>query len=174
MDRTTKERMVEELHEKLAKTGLAVLADYSGINVAQMNELRGVLRERDSELKVVKNNLLKIACEDTEYASLREYLVGPVALIMSYGDSADATKALVDYAKKNDKLDVRVGILNGQILDKDRLKVLAELPSRDVLLARLLSVFVGVHTQFVNVLAGVPREFVQVLEAYRAKKEQDN
>lgn len=174
MDRATKERIVAELHEKLQKTKLVVLADYQGMNVAQMTELRSALRKSRCEVKVIKNNLMKIAIRETDFVLLDEHIKEPRALIMNFGDAVESTKAMVDYARKNDKLKIVTGVLDGKLLSKDQLKTLSELPGREVLLSKLLSVMVGVQTQFVTVLSAVPRSFVQVLESYRLKKENAN
>lgn len=170
MDRNTKEQVVAELSLKLKETKLAVLAKYSGLNVSQITELRNGLREAGSELRVVKNNLLRLAAKDTDFHLLDDHLKGPLALIMNYGDVIEPTKVLIAFAKKNANLEIRAGVLSGKLLDKEQISVLAELPSREILLSKLLSVMVGVQTQFVNVLSAVPRGFVQVLEAYRLEK----
>ena len=174
MDRSTKKEVVKELHEKLKSVKLAVLADYSSMDVAQMTDLRNRLRDFNSEMKVVKNNLLKIALKDTDFELLDDHIKDPRALIMNFGDVVEPTKALVEFAKKNDNLEIISGVLDGKVLTGEELKVLAELPSREVLLAKLLSVMVGAQTQFVTVLSGVQRSFVQVLESYRVQKEKEN
>jgi len=171
LDRSTKERVVSELHDKLKDTKLAILADYSGMNVVQITELRNELRGRDSEMKVVKNNLLRIASKDTDFSSLDDYLAGPLAIIMNFGDVIEPTKVLVGFAKKNAALEVKVGILDGRLLTREEINTLAELPSREILLGKLLSTMVGVQAQFVNVLAEVPGKFVRTLDVYRAQKE---
>jgi large subunit ribosomal protein L10 len=84
------------------------------------------------------------------------------------------TKVLVEFAKKNAELEIRVGMLNGKVLSRDQLSALSELPSREVLLGKLLSMMVGVQTSLVNVLSGVPRSFICALDAYRAKKQSGN
>lgn len=174
MDRSAKERVVAELHEKLKNTKLAILADYKGMKVKQMTELRNELRKADSEMTVVKNNLLNIALQDTDFTSLGDDLNNPRAIIMNYGDVVEPTKALVEFAKKNAELEIISGVLDGKLLTKDQIKVLAELPSKEVLIAKFLSLLVAVQTQLVTVLSGVPRSFVQVLESYRLKKEEEN
>ncbi len=171
LDRSTKERVVSELHDKLKDTKLAILADYSGMSVLQITELRNQLRGSDSEVKVVKNNLLKIASKETDYSVLDDHLTGPLAIIMNFGDVVEPTKALVGFAKKNEVLEIKVGVLDGKLLTRQEIGILAELPSREVLLAKLLSTMVGVQAQFVNVLAEVPAKFVRTLDAYRAQKE---
>jgi len=174
LDRSTKKQVIDELHEKLKSVKLAVLADYSSMDVAQMTDLRNQLRNFNSEMRVVKNNLLKIAWKDTDFELLDDYIKDPRALIMNLGDVVEPTKALVEFAKKNENLEIITGALDGKVLTREDIKVLAELPSREVLLAKLLSVMVGAQTQFVTVLSGVQRSFVQVLEAYRVQKEKEN
>lgn len=173
MNRSAKERVVAELHEKLKDVKLAVLADYSGIKVKEITGLRNELRKVDSEFKVVKNNLLSIALKDTDFLPLDDHLKGPRALMMNFGDVVGPTKILVEFAKKNAKLEIEAGILDGNLLSKDQIKALAELPTREVLLGKLLSLLVGVQTQLVTVLNAVPRGLVQVLEAHRQNKEKN-
>lgn len=174
MERKVKERFVAELQKKLEATKFAVLADYSGMNVQQITALRNELRKADGEMKVVKNNLLSIAIRNTVFSSLDDYLEYPRALILNHGDVVETAKALVEFAKKNAKLDIKVGIMDGKLLTKEQISELSKLPSREVLLAKLLSVMVGAQTNLVGVLSAVPRSFVQVLEAYRVKKENEN
>lgn len=171
MNKSAKERVVAELHKKLKDVKLAVLADYSGIKVKDITDLRNQLRKAESELKVVKNNLLSIALKDTDFLPLDDHLKGPRALMMNFGDVVEPTKILVEFAKKNAKLEIEAGVLDGRILSREQIKALAELPSREVLLGKLLSVLVGAQTQFVTVLSAVPRGLVQVLEAHRLKQE---
>lgn len=173
MNKSAKEQIVAELHEKLKDVKLAVLADYSGIKVKDITDLRNNLRKAESEFKVVKNNLLSIALKDTEFLPLDDHLKGPKALMMNFGDVVEPTKILVEFAKKNDKLEIEAGVLDGRILSRDQIKALAELPSREVLLGELLSVLVGAQTQLVTVLSAVPRGLVQVLEAHRLNKEEN-
>ncbi len=171
MKRSVKEHIVAELHEKLKDVKLAVLTDYSGIKVKDITNLRNDLRKAESEFRVVKNNLLSIALKDTEFLPLDDHLKGPRALMMNFGDVVEPTKILVEFAKKNVKLEIEAGVLNGKLLTREQISALAELPSREVLLGKLLSLLVGVQTQLVTVLSAVPRGFVQVLEAHRQNKE---
>ncbi|MBW2630224.1 MAG: 50S ribosomal protein L10 [Deltaproteobacteria bacterium] len=173
MNRSAKEQVVTELHKKLKDVKLAILADYSGITVKDITDLRNELRKADSEFKVVKNNLLSIALKDTEFSLLDDHLKGPRALMMNFGDVVEPTRILVEFAKKNDRLDIKAGVLDGRLLSREQISTLAELPSRDILLGKFLSVLVGVQTQFVTVLDGVPRGLVHVLEAHRMKKEEN-
>ncbi|MCX7634162.1 MAG: 50S ribosomal protein L10 [Syntrophales bacterium] len=171
MDRETKKKVVAELHEKLKDFNLAVLVKYSGLNVERMTELRNALRKSHAELKVVKNTLLRIASEGTALGVLKDEFKGPLALILTGREVVDATKVLVEFAKKNAQMEFRAGILDGKVLTKEQITALATLPSREILLGKLLSVLVGAQTGLVSVLSAVPRSLVQVLEAYRQKKE---
>lgn len=174
MDRSTKKRVIAELHEKIKDFKLAILANYSGLSVEKMTALRNALRKANTALRVVKNTLLRIASKDTNFHELEEYFKGQLTIALSYGDVVEPTKVLVDFAKKNAELEIKVGMLEGKILSKEQITMLAELPRREVLLGKLLSVLVGVHRALVSVLSGVPRSLVCVLDAYRAKKESGN
>ncbi|MEA1936163.1 MAG: 50S ribosomal protein L10 [Thermodesulfobacteriota bacterium] len=170
MDRKTKERVVADLHDKLKDVRLAVLVDYSGMNVEKITSLRNELRKSATEFRVTKNTLLGIASKGTDFDVLEEYFEGPLAIAISYEDEVEPTKALVNFAKLNEKMEIKAGILDGKFLSKEEISVLAQLPGRDVLIGKILSVLVATQASLVNVLNGVPRSFVQVLDAYRAKK----
>lgn len=174
MDRKTKEQVVSDLHERLKDFKLAVLASYSGLDVERLTTLRSNLRKSEAEVTVVKNTLLRRASEGTDFSIAQGHLKGPLALVLTNKDVVEPAKILVEFAKKNAELEVKAGVLDGKPLTKEQLNALATLPSREVLLGKLLSVMVGVQGSLVNVLSAVPRGFVQVLEAYRQKKESEN
>ena len=166
MDRRTKEQIVSELQEKLKQANLGVLTSFNAMNVLKMEALRSTLRKNDAELKVVKNTLLGIASRETGFSVLADHFKWPVAVVLSYKDPVAPAKALIEFAKKNPELEIKVGVLDGKLLTKSDITALAELPSREVLLGKLVSVMAAVPTSFVTVLSAVPRSFVQVLNAY--------
>ena len=170
MNRTTKEQIVSGLQEKLKQANLGVLTSFNAMKVGKMEALRNALRKNDAELKVVKNTLLNIAAKETDFQILAEHFKWPVAVVLSYKDPVAPTKALVEFAKKNPELEIKVGIIDGKMLSKADIEALAELPGREVLLGKLVSVMAAVPTSFVSVLGGVHRSFVQVLNAYCDKK----
>ena len=174
MDRKTKEQVVEDLHERLREFKLAVLATYSGMDVERLTSLRNSLRKSDTEKKVIKNSLLRLASQGTDLQVIQGHLKGPLALILADKDVVEPAKILVEFAKKNAEIEIKAGVLDGKILSATQLSALALLPSREILLGKLLSVMIGVQGGLVNVLAAVPRGFVQVLDQYRQKKESDN
>jgi large subunit ribosomal protein L10 len=170
LNRTTKEQIVSGLQEKLKQANLGVLTSFNAMKVGKMEALRNALRKNDAELKVVKNTLLNIAAKETDFQILAEHFKWPVAVVLSYKDPVAPTKALVEFAKKNPELEIKVGIIDGKMLSKADIEALAELPGREVLLGKLVSVMAAVPTSFVSVLSGVHRNFVQVLNAYCDQK----
>lgn len=130
--------MVAEVVERLERTQTVVAADFRGLSVAQVAELRGKLREANAEMTVVKNTLSRRAADQTGHSALLPYLTGPSGLVWVDGDPAAAAKVLSDFAKAHDGVfSVRGGMLDGADLNEASLKQLAGLPSRDVLLAQL-------------------------------------
>lgn len=170
MNRDNKEQLVSELAGKLGTAKAAFLADYRGLNVEQLNKLRGELRGAGAEYRVVKNTLLRLAAKGTEVECLSGYLEGPTAIAISSKDPVAPAKILADFAKANAKFELKGGALGGKALTARDIQALAELPSREVLLGRMLGSFSAPATNFVGVLAAVPRSLVQVLAAIQEKK----
>jgi len=166
-----KQQITEDLHDRFARSAIIVLTDYKGLDVTSINELRRKLRDANIEYQVVKNTLLVRAAEDTEIALIKDHFKGPSAVAISYDDPVAPAKVLTQFAKENDKLEIKVGVLNGKVLDVQAIKALAMLPSREVLLAHVLSTINAVPTSFVRVLAEVPRSLLNVLTAIKDQKE---
>ena len=137
MDRTQKEAAVAELTEDLKGAEAIFAVDYRGISVTEAAELRARLREADAVFKVVKNRLAKRAAADAGTAGLDEFFVGPTALTLIQGDAVIAAKAINDFAKVNEELAYKGGIMDGEALDPDAFKVIARLPGVDVLRGQL-------------------------------------
>ena len=166
-----KQQITEDLHDRFAKSAIIVLTDYKGLDVTSINELRRKLRESDIEYQVVKNTLLVRAAENTDIALIKDHFKGPSAVAISYDDPVAPAKVLTQFAKDNKKLEIKVGVLNGKVLDLQAIKALATLPSKEVMLAQLLSTINAVPTSFVRVLAEVPRSLLNVLTAIKDQKE---
>jgi large subunit ribosomal protein L10 len=171
LNKQTKEALVAEFAEKLKLAKAAFLADYRGLNVEQANALRRKLQAIGVEYRVVKNTLLRLAAKDTAVACLDEHLVGPTAIALVTEDPVAPAKALIEFAKQNNVFELKAGMLNGKLLAAADIKALAELPSREELLAKMLGSMSAPATNFVGVLAAVPRSFVQVLAAIKDQKE---
>ncbi len=172
MNRADKQIQIDGLTAKFKDAEAAFLTDYRGLDVETITVLRDRLREKDTEYRVVKNTLARIAAKATGYEALVEHLNGPSALALVSGDPAAAAKVLVDFAKDEDALEIMGGVLAGAYLDCDALGRLAKLPSKDVMRATLLGAMNAVPGGFVNVLGSVVRSSVQVLNAIKEQKEQ--
>ena len=166
-----KQKIAEDLRDRLSKSAIIVLTDYKGLDVAAMNDLRRRLRAEEIEYQVVKNTLLIRAAEDNDIALIKDYFKGPSAIALSYDDPIAPAKVLSEFAKENKKLEIKAGVMNGQVLDAKAIHALAKLPSREVLLGQLLSALNAIPTSFVRTIAEVPRSFVSVLSAIRDQKE---
>jgi large subunit ribosomal protein L10 len=136
-----------------------------------MNALRRKLREENIEFQVVKNTLLARAAKDTDVDVIRDFFKGPSAVALSYDDPVAPAKVLTQFAKENEHLEIKVGVMNGKLLDTTQIKALAKLPSREVLLSQLLSALNAVPTSFVRTIAEIPRQLLNVLSAVRDQKE---
>jgi large subunit ribosomal protein L10 len=135
-----KQLVVTEVATKLRDSASTIVADYRGLNVAQVTELRKRLREAGIDFQVLKNSLVRRATAEAQLTDLDSVLTGPTAVAFSKDDVVAAAKILSEFAKKNDALKVKGGIVEGRVVDVDQIKELANLPSREGLLSMLLSV----------------------------------
>jgi large subunit ribosomal protein L10 len=172
LKRSQKAKILEELHEKLTKATVTVLTDFKGLTVAEMMSLRDALAAEKIEYKVVKNTLMRMACRDTSASVLEPYLRENCAIAIGYDDPTVPARVLKKITKTTDKLKIKGGALGGKFLTPEEIMALADLPTRQELLARLLGVLAAVPTGLVTVLSGVPRNFVGVLAALKQKKEE--
>jgi large subunit ribosomal protein L10 len=170
LNRDSKEQKVAALAEKLADAKATFLADYRGINVEQVNKLRNELRGVGVEYLVVKNTLLRLAAQGTSSECMSAHLLGPTALAIATADPVAPAKVLADFAKAHAKFELKGGALEGKVLSANDIRALADLPSREVLLGRLLGSLSAPASNFVGVLAAVPRSLVQVLAAVQEQK----
>jgi len=169
--KAVKAEKVEALHAKFETVTGVILSDYRGLNVQQMADLRGRLRAAEVELHVVKNTLARRAAVDTAFADLIDHFVGPTSIAFTEGDVVAMAKAIADYAKVEPKLEIRAGLVEGQVLTPAQVTALAELPPREVLLARALASLQSPIAGLVGVLQGVQRQFLYVLQAIKTAKE---
>lgn len=172
MERTTKEQVVADLHEKLQRASAAVLTDFQGLTVAEMTELRDALAAQKVEYQVVKNTLMRLASKDTGASILEPFLKGTCAVAIGYDEPTAPAKVLKGFMKTNAKLKIKAGALAQRLLSPEQVEALADLPSREVLLSKLLGTLTAVPTAWVTVLSAVPRAFVGVLAAIQREKEQ--
>ena len=168
MNRTEKQDQVTALHERFARAKHAFLVDFKGLSVTQDTELRNLLREAKVDYRVVKNRLAKLALKETGLESIDRHLSGPTAIALSEDDPAAVAKVLVDFAKKNEKLEIKAGLLEGGFaIDAAQVKALSELPSLPELRAQLLSVILAPATRLVSILSEPGRQVTRILDSRR-------
>lgn len=166
-----KKELVARLAEQLAQAQISILVDYKGLDVQKITDLRAKLREAGVHMEVVKNTLLNLASQGTDCALMQESFKGPSALVTSDTDPVAPAKILMDFAKDNEKLEIKAAAFGGKLLGSEEIKELAKMPSREELLGKLVYTLNAVPTSFVNVLAGVPRGFVNVLNGIKDQKD---
>jgi large subunit ribosomal protein L10 len=171
VDLEQKKSIVEDLHERFSKSKVLIVADYKGLDVTTINALRRKLGEAAVEFKVVKNSLMIRAAENTDADLIKENFKGPNAIAISYDDPVAPAKVLTDFAKDNPKLEIKLGVMNGKVLDLGAILALSALPSKEALIGQLLSVINGVPTGLVRVLNAVPAGFVNVLQALKEQRD---
>lgn len=167
----SKKVIAEELHDRFMQAQSVILTEYKGLNVATINLLRKKLREVGAEYRVVKNTLLVKASENTDVALIKENFNGPSAVAIILKDSIAGAKVLTEFAKTNDKIKIRVGVMAGRVLNPIAITALSNMPPREVLLSQLLSLMNSVPASFVRVLSGTPRKLLYVLQGIRDKKQ---
>jgi len=170
LNRTEKQQFVQEMAERLQNTQATFLADYRGIDVEQATQLRRELTQAGVEYRVVKNNLLKLAAKGTPAEGLQEFCAGPTAIALSGDDPVAPAKILSKFAKEIDAFELKAGVLSGKMLSVADISALADLPSREELLAKALSSMNAPASNFVGVMAAIPRQLVQVLNAIGQSK----
>ena len=171
--RSEKQAVVAELKEKLTSAKGAVLIDFRGLTVAQDTVLRRKMREAGVEYRVIKNTLTAIAANEAGIEGLDTYLVGTTAIAMSSADPVAAAKIVSEFAKDKEykNFKIKAGIVEGSVIDANGVKALADLPSREVLLSKLLGSMMSPISGFATVLQGTIRNFVYVLDAVKQQKE---
>lgn len=166
-----KKELVTNLSKRLNDAEISILINYKGLDVTTITELRAKLREANVQMEVVKNTLLNLAAKDTDTALMSELFKGPTAIITSADDPVAPAKILTDFAKNNEKLEIKAAALSGKLLSLSEIEQLAKMPSKEELLAKLVYTLNAVPTSLVNVLSGVPRAFVNVLNAVKDQKD---
>jgi len=170
VNKEAKGKVVSELSELLKSSKATFVADYRGMDVEAVNKLRGELRQLGVDYRVAKNTLLKLAAKGTDAESLDALLQGPTAVAFASEDPVAPAKVLAELAKASKFFELKGGVMGSQVLSVADIQALAELPSREVLLAKVLGSINAPASNFVGVLAAVPRSLVQVLAAIQDQK----
>ena len=172
MTKAQKQTLKTEISGRLQKANAAIIAEYRGLTVAELTELRVKLREAKAEFHVYKNRVARVAIKEDvpNAAAIADKLKGPIGLVLAFGDMAQAAKALLDFAKDRENFKVGDGYMDGKGVSLAEITAISSLPSREVLLARIVGTLVSPHRGLVTVLSGVPRQLVQVINAIKEKK----
>lgn len=170
---THKQAVIAEIKEKIENSQALVLVDYRGLNVEQINELRTKYREAGVEYKVYKNTMMRFAFNELGYEGMDEFLAGPSAVAFSMEDPVSAAKVTRNFAKDHEHLVIKSGVVDGNIIGVDAVVELADLPSREELVARALAGFNSPLQGFANVLNGTIKGLVVALNAIAEQKAQE-
>ena len=162
-NRQIKEAKVAEIKEKLEKSQAVILASYQGLTVEEDTELRKTLREAGVEYKVYKNSLVTLAAKELGHDGIVPFLEGPVSIAFGYEDATAPARILNDFAKTHKKLELKAGIVGGEVYDSQKVTQLASIPSKEVLLAKLLGSFKAPISNF-----------AYLINAIKEKKEADS
>ena len=166
-----KKAIVEEVAEVAGNSPSAVAAEYSGLSVSDMTELRQSARDAGIYLRVVRNTLARRALEDTSFDCMREGLTGPLILAFSKDEPGAAAKVVRDFAKKNDKLIVKLVVLEGKLLQPSDIDALANLPSKEQAISMLMGMMIAPVTSLARTLAEPHAKFVRTVKAVADQKQ---
>jgi large subunit ribosomal protein L10 len=174
MNRTDKTELATTLKDKFARAKVAIFADYKGLSASQADDLRRALRPHNTEVKVLKNNVARLITKEGQMGdqakALMDGVVGPTLVAFAFGDPAAAAKVIHKFAQDNEALKLKESLMGQKRIDASGVEELAKLPSKEVLLAKMLGTMNAPITNFVGVLAAVPRSLVTVLAAIEKKK----
>lgn len=172
LTRAAKQALKADVAEKFKNSKTTIIAEYRGLTVAELTQLRAKLREAEAEFKVVKNRVAKVAIREDapEAGVISDNLKGPVGVVFVYGDTAAAAKSLVDFEKDKEAFKVTAGVMEGKAISSADLRAIASLPSKEVLLGQIVGLLVAPHRGLLGVINGVPRQLVQVINAIKDLK----
>ncbi len=165
---------VAEVHEKLKAAKVAIVTEYRGLTVAQMTRLRQQMRQAAGEYSVIKNTLVRRALKDTAYGDLDRLLDGPNGWVFGYEDPVAISKTLIKFIEENEKLRIKGALLEGEFMDQAKVKVLAQMPSKPELQAKLLALMQAPATQLVRLMQEPASMMVRLLESFRKQKESES
>jgi large subunit ribosomal protein L10 len=170
MPTATKQSLVAEIKDRFNESQAVLMIDYRGLTVKEMQELRGKVREAGGDITVYKNSLTEIAVRELALPNMDAYLQGPTAFVFIEADPVAPAKALTTFAKAHQALELKGGFVENQLVDSAGVKAIADLPSREELIAKLLGTMLNPLTGTVRVLAGPARAFVTVVDAIAKEK----
>jgi large subunit ribosomal protein L10 len=166
-----KGQVIEELKERFSEAKAVILTDYKGMTVAELSELRRLLRGGGVDYRVVKNTLARIASQDTPISVAKGAFKGPVAVAIGYKDPVMTAKKVIEFSKKNEKLKLSGGVIEGKLYTAHEVKAIAALPPREVLLSMLAGAFQAPASKLAAALSATVSSFAYALSALKTKRE---
>jgi len=177
--RKRKAESIDTLRACLERSSIAILTDYrgpaNGLTVKQVTDLRGKLRQKNGEYRVVKNTLTLRVAKELGVEGLDPYLQGPTAIAFGYDDPSGIAKAVLDYSNENKATSlptIKAAVLDGKLIKPEQLKALADLPSREVMMAMLMGLILAPHRHILGVMNAPGRQVATVIDAWRKKQEE--
>lgn len=164
---------MEHLHEDLVASDGVFVTNYIGLNVEEITQLRANIKQAGGRYQVIKNTLFRRALQDTDICAIENLFAGPTAIAAVKGDPIAVAKVLVGFAKSNERLGIQCGIIKTHVLDEKGIYDLAMIPSRDILLARVLGSVSAPISNLVGLLLAIPRQLVYVFKAIEERKKQE-
>ena len=153
-----KKGVVADIRQKFEKAQSAVLVDYRGLNVAEVTDLRNQLRKAGVEYAVLKNTMINLAIQDMNLDDMKAHLEGPTAVAFGYEDAVAPAKILSEFAKKNKNVTIKCGVVDGAYIDEKGVEALANTPSREVLIAKIMGSMMSSVSKFVYALEAIRKK----------------
>lgn len=173
MSKAGKAELREKLGARFVKANAAIVAEYRGLTVTELTDLRVKLREAKAEFKVIKNRVAKVAIREAapNCAAIVDKLTGPIGLVLIFGDPAPAAKALLEFAKDKENFKVTAGVFEAKALSAADIKEIADLPTREVMLGQIAGLIQAPAQKIMNLIVAIPRQVAQVIFALSETKQ---
>lgn len=171
MKKEEKEQAIGELKKRFSEAKAVILTSYKGMTVAELSELRRLLRSSDVDYRVVKNTLARIASQDTPVSVASDVFKGPVAIAIGYSDPVMTARKVIEFSKKNEKLKLSGGVIEGRLYGVNDVKTIAYLPSREILLSVMAGAFQAPLGKMAAAFAATVSSFAYAMSALKTKRE---
>lgn len=171
LNKEEKGQTIAELKEKFSEAKAVIFTDYKGMTVAELSELRRLLRSGDVDYRVVKNTIARIASNDTPVSAAKDVFKGPVAIAIGYKDPVMTAKRVIEFSKKNEKLKLSGGVIEGKLYNVKEVRAIADLPSREILMSIMAGAFRAPLSKMASVLSATVSSFAYAMTALKTKRE---
>ena len=171
LNKEEKAKAITDLRERFQGAKTVIFTDYKGMTVAELSDLRKLLRSGGIEYRIVKNTLARIASQDTPVAAAKDAFKGPIAVAIGYEDPVSAAKKIIEFSKKNEKLKLLGGVIEGSFFGKQEVKAVADLPPREVLLSMMAGAFQAPASKLAAALSATVSSFAYAMNSLKTKKE---